>query len=404
MRTQTTYSATGVSILPPPTAEGSFSWHLLPVYSSQDSGQFEWFRSVYSDQPAFTKCQSTHMGFLVTRPPVAVQANTLVPVSSTGESLQHNPALTESLSTLNTIRESSVPNLPTDTRSRTFLKAHSLKLTASLAATRQLATSVPPPQTSSAKGHNNASPSVLSKSGRVSRTQSTPRSDRVVPEIGQPTQASITMPVSTSSEKPAIRPTIIQKTQALTLEDSLVLQPMASGGYAIRSGPTLMPGESGVVVSGTAYSLLSPASALLVNDKTIPIPGVPSNAPTHTDHNPKISARSSEVLFQGKTLAMTSTLTLGSGSVITRLALGTDSDGHTLLLGDTLTLAPTNGLSRFAIPSSSTPDVTVVVPSHPAASKLVSSSTTSNSASRNVRWLFLLFCGTMFTTTMLFLS
>jgi hypothetical protein len=48
-----------------------------------------------------------------------------------------------------------------------------------------------------------------------------------------------------------------------------------------------------------------------------------------------------KILVNGHTLAMNTTLTLEvSGSVVTRVALGTDQAGQTFLLGDSITKAP----------------------------------------------------------------
>ncbi len=49
--------------------------------------------------------------------------------------------------------------------------------------------------------------------------------------------------------------------------------------------------------------------------------------------------KSGNVLFHNHTIAFTSAQTFGSGSIVTRFALTTDSKGHTFLLGDSITLS-----------------------------------------------------------------
>lgn len=112
-------------------------------------------------------------------------------------------------------------------------------------------------------------------------------------------------------------------------------------------------------------------------------PAVSESASSH----PRVSRENGHFVFQGHTLAITSTLTIKSGLAITRLALGTDSVGNTVLLGDSTTLSsPIMNMSIYAVPSTSE-GVAAGTPSISSMSTAAPSSTAIKSAARGTRSL-----------------
>ena len=393
MSTQTTYPATGTSVLSPPSSEGNVPWKLILVRSNQNSEQLSWFVSVYSDQAPLTRCKTTNFGFMATQPPVAVQGlPTPAPMTENGEPSRSPSALNRPLSILHTINKSSRHTQPTASIPKNSHRGQKVTLTESEVLAAPSVSPAPIPDPAASSDFAIPSPSDASISGSHSKTgvqvsptdHASTQSDREPPKGQEPSSAFTTMEASATITNIAGTSPAIQPAQPITFEHSLVLRPISSGTYVLQSGLSLVPGDPGTVFSGTTYSLLPSATALVIDSTTIAVPQASSSSLNHPNGGPQVSLKSDEVVYEGKTLAMTSTLTLGSGSVITRLALGTNTNGQTILLGDTLTLSPSNGLSRFAIPSSQ--GVNVVTPSLPAATSPVSTSIESNSSSSRFQW------------------
>lgn len=391
-KTQITYSATGSSLLSPPASEGTIPWRLVPVYTTLDSSQLSWFVSVYSAQAPLTKCKITTLGAMVTRPPVAVHG---VPTqASATEPQKHSQqvsAYTRPLNTLDTIIGSSSQSRPVETHIQGTPTGQKVASTTFGETSAQRGSSLPLTAPIASSSHQIGTESEKSpdktrtdtSTSKVSSDQASPRSDRASRRPGQHIETVLEKSLAAATTKLGSSPTHQKTLQPVTLENGLALRPMSSGGYALRSGRSLIPGNT-ATVSGTTYALLSSEAGLLINGETTEVPSSPQSKPGQPDDGLKVSKKSGKIVFEGKTLGMTSTLTVGSGTVITRLALGTNSMGQTILLGDSITLSTSDNLSRFAVPSSEGPAATT--PSIPPAQTTVQSSISSSGASKCPRW------------------
>ena len=395
MNSYRTYSATGNSFESAPTTDGGIRWTLEGISAMQGPFQQAWFRSVYSNEPRLSECEPTQALFAATRPPVAVEGWTLLQATRTGKSQHAQPTMNGPLHTLGTITHSNAP-----IQARPTSTEPGMTVNVSEEPSRVPATSEPPVVMGFSKASDTTSPplphtsavnSLIAPGNKASASgPDSSGTDRASQRKVQPTKVSVIDHGSKNSAATLPHKSQPSRTTAhpvpqITLENSQVVQPIPSGGYALRSGPSLVPGGPATVFSGTTYSLLQSGGAIIVNSQTIPIPKVSAKAVGTSHDLQEISMKGSKVLYEGHTLAFTSTLTLGSGNVVTRLALGTNSVGQTVLLGDSVTLSRSNGLSRYAVPSSSS-DQTVVVPKIPSKSPDPPSST-SKSASNSIPWI-----------------
>lgn len=137
------------------------------------------------------------------------------------------------------------------------------------------------------------------------------------------------------------------------------------GEYTVGS-KTLLPHGPAITLSGKVYSLLPSATALVVDGRTSVIASDVSEIPKAAQQLPSVSVMSGNVLINGHTLTMSSTLTLGSGRVVTKVALKTNSMGQTVLIGDSTTKSQVRSdesshrVSSFpALPSAAKPISTV---------------------------------------------
>jgi hypothetical protein len=112
-----------------------------------------------------------------------------------------------------------------------------------------------------------------------------------------------------------------------------------------------------------------------------------STGPLQANHGLSTEMLSgSKLLVNGHTLAMNSTITLGSGSVITRVALATDTAGRTVLLGDSITRAPgTSCVGRCSVIKQSMRSTATNMQLMTSASAASSSSSDTSRASSTVR-------------------
>ena len=128
-------------------------------------------------------------------------------------------------------------------------------------------------------------------------------------------------------------------------------QPAVSVGsksHVLEGGPTLIPSGSPVVFSGTTYSALSSGTGIVINGQTIRTTMKPTDNIQVVHGLTLETAGGSKVMVDGHTLAMSATLTLGSGSVFTRVALTTDKDGNTFVMGYTATTPTVTSTSVIA--------------------------------------------------------
>ena len=124
---------------------------------------------------------------------------------------------------------------------------------------------------------------------------------------------------------------------AITMEGSTVTGDRRSE-YKVGSDTLLVNGPA-ITLSGSVYSLATSDTALVEDGKTTTLAAQPSRAPTITQGLPDVSVTGGRVLVDGQTLLIGSTITLGSGTVATRVFLKTNSAGQTELVGYSLPAA-----------------------------------------------------------------
>ena len=187
-----------------------------------------------------------------------------------------------------------------------------------------------------------------------------------------------------------------QQGPPVTISGDTVATPVASGAYVLQNGLTLSPGGQEAVESGTTYSLLSSGHGLVINAHTVPISTSSAAASQDVGGLTVASLDNGRVLVDGHTLGMSSTLTLGSGSVITRVALTTNRAGQTVVLDDSNTkasvrsLSSSKGIGDRPVKSSSVHS-SIVAPTSNVTLAPSSSSTTSSIGIPNSRKPWLMF-------------
>ncbi|KAK5165396.1 uncharacterized protein LTR77_008925 [Saxophila tyrrhenica] len=345
------------------TATGKgLHWSLHPTYVVAGPLEVSWFRSVYSDQAPLQECKPTSTMGTNGRPPIALQPYGMIgPTVSTAEAVsttaQPIPAHTlgriHGLATQ--LTESSAATQANDEGDRERQSEHIETANPSEQTTR-------PVQHQSYAAHSTRHPpsvtstSKLEETVRVSRYRTDPASSSKI-------ATSETTATRHDKQEPA-------------------------GTYTIHSGKTTPPGGSAVSVPIATIPVVMSGTTVL-NSQISPI----SNSPSHAVQvfgNVTLSMTDGNVVFHGQTLVISSTLTIGTGSAITRLALGTDSAGDTVFLGESTISANRSTVARVQPTiQSSLPRLTYATqaPSSSVASSpgLVSASSAESSL-RPTRW------------------
>ena len=147
---------------------------------------------------------------------------------------------------------------------------------------------------------------------------------------GHPTRPQSSLVVAIGSNKPDSRttsqPSLTTGKETQQLPVSVSSQDSHDVAFESLLAGTVM--TSNPASNGQASN--KPASTI------VPTTGVTSNL----QDIPEVSVTDGHVLVQGHTLDMNETVTLGSGSVVTRVALKTNGEGETIFYGDTITTSP----------------------------------------------------------------
>jgi hypothetical protein len=332
----------------------------------------DWWMSAYSDQRPVQSCKPTSVFGLIGKPPIAAQPILITEVTPTATTATTSENVDERLRTFapvggaaigaSTITGNDHMIAPT---SRKSTKPQNKPDDGPAATEVSSRASFPLPSAQDQRQHtgqnsHGSAPAPKSWTG-ASRSPSTqllvlPASDSA---DNKGTQVFLSrVGAGPSSRTPPFpHPSLTaadsrHKTSAVpesaapvfTLPGSQVVSAAKSGVYRLADGQTIARGGSAVVVRSTTYSLVQDGQAIVVNGDTLPMPGA-TGAAVQVVGSMTMLVTKDHVLFDGNTLAATSTLTVGSGSVVTRLALTTDSAGSTFVLGDSITLRKTTAES-----------------------------------------------------------
>lgn len=106
-------------------------------------------------------------------------------------------------------------------------------------------------------------------------------------------------------------------------------------------------------------------------------------APSQSRDLPELSVNSGQILVEGTTLALSSTITLSSGQGITRVALETNAAGQTVVVGDASMRQPAGYPSRSSQSSASFPEHGTSSSQYPTSSSSLASSSSASSGLRH---------------------
>ena len=314
----------------PPWVTGQnkgLTWSLFGRgFNGPGSTEISWLRSVYPHESALQSCSPTTLFFLQQIPPAALQLMSTLPAYS-----QHASSLQNIWTTLG-----------------------GASLTTKAAPAQTTATGVAPTGTTT-----RLQEIPTSFGSRPSRTEGNRPAKVTRVHVATSlnpqhhsegiTNTQLSGSVAEESHSSPSRAAHTSKPIQITIGTDVI---EAGSGTEFKIGSkTLFPAGSAVIISSTTYSLAPAATAVVVNGRTSALhhtdqvhAGSASTSPeVHSQvvHGLSMQTKSgTRVLVDGHTLAMDTTMTLGSGSVITRVALATDTAGRTVLLGDLITKAP----------------------------------------------------------------
>ena len=341
--------------------------------------QLSWFTSVYSDQVPLQECTVTYDGPIYDRPPIALQHMSLVAQASrAAESTETSPTSTQmralktlgllpGLSTTTSLDHDQDSTLLTIGEGRHTSSTNGRPYFASTSQTSGQSISVISESDYAHTSHHSASSSAVNgPSTHAGRPSPTPISYGATI-----TSAGATAPTLLSSVYTIGSQTSPPGESALRVVDSTLSQASSTSGFVVnghtgsisrqqQTTASLDTAESTVTTrasikyhqsdsqtletNGPAltapHSVSSPASSGSTTVVTSQDPSMAASSlknPVTVHGLPSVSIESGHVFVGGKTLVMGSTLTLGTGTIVTQVALGTNSAGRTVLLGDSTT-------------------------------------------------------------------
>lgn len=286
---------------------------------------------MYPHEAELQTCKLTTLFFAVNLPPNALHVVTALPAFPT-QSLSYQDTLA-TISSDTTIT-AAMPEQTTSTEQLLTEPSTQAHDTSSPSSVPPSATAGPRPHAEGAKestGVQNESSELNAEHSNVERLSSSAGSLGTTTGLGSPDKT---------------------KHVQITIGTS-VLTADANNRFHIGS-ETLVPAGTPITISSTTYSLASATTAIVVDGTTSTlrrvIPGqsevidrsceaTTSNVASHGGLSVQ-TLSGSQVLVNGQTLAPNSTLTLGSGSVFTRVVMTTNQDGQTVLVSDSATEAP----------------------------------------------------------------
>ncbi|KAK3721109.1 hypothetical protein LTR37_003399 [Vermiconidia calcicola] len=408
MSTATPYSAAYPGVVPVPTEDpGGLQWHLYLKTDQMYWEEFNWLRSAYPTEP-WLRCQPTTWFDTGMQPPVAMQAMGLLnaPSRTSPPADTMGTSLTQFL-TIATIGGSEAAATVRASEHSTLSLLHS-----SLLATK----STPVPLVSSAQLTKSFGPMLDPMSSSVLSEEHDnplkPGGEHMADPKSQSQLFDANSAVWPSTSAPM---TTVQRShvQHLTMQAENAGPSSKVGDTDVstppqQEGSRMTPAESTVVLGN--YGQARGSTTVPEPPNSVWPPGVAS-AGDHSigsisSHATETAARAygvaglsvngGHIIFRGHQLRLKSTVTFGSGSVLTRLALETNSIGQTVLVGDSTTKSGTvspsliSAESTLAAPSSGGNSVATI--SNEAASASPTSASIANTATSNVctTWQYLL--------------
>lgn len=343
------------------TGKGLY-WSLHSTYVVAGPFEVSWFRSVYSDQVALQSCKPTAVMSSNGRPPIALQPWGAFDPAVTTAAEVSTKAVPAPVHTFGRIHGSATQAAvkPTSTRTSRQGKQTSSTMIAHDPHEPEHATNEEEQPTS--RGHLETS-SLYAMVGSITVPIPGPIARSSDDEFGSSAASSTREETATpQAHSKASGPSDVMGSELpslLTITDSKATTKnkqggiitltgrgsatrIRSGGYILGDGQTVSPGGPAATVATVTISIARGGTAVVINGHTSTLSTVRLN-PGQVVGDVTVSISRGNVLFHGQTLAITSTLTVGNGSVFTRLALATDSAGHTVLLGDSTTLLVPSG-------------------------------------------------------------
>ena len=365
----------------PPWVTGQnkgLTWSLFGRgFNGPGSTEISWLRSVYPHESALQSCSPTTLFFLQQIPPAALQLMSTLPAYS-----QHASSLQNIWTTLG-----------------------GASLTTKAAPAQTTATGVAPTGTTTrlqeipSSFGSRPSRTERNRPAKVTRVHV---ATSLIPQHHSEgvTNTQLSGSVAEESHSSPSRAAHTSKPIQITIGTDVI---EAGSGTEFKIGSkTLFPAGSAVIISSTTYSLAPAATAVVVNGRTSALhhtdqadtttvhaesASISSTVHSQVVHGVSLQTKSgSRVLVNGHTLAMHTTMTLGSGSVITRVALATDTAGRTVLLGDLITKAPgTSCVGRCSVIKQSIRSTATDAKLMTSSSAAPSSSSATSRASSNIR-------------------
>ncbi|KAK3721363.1 hypothetical protein LTR37_003239 [Vermiconidia calcicola] len=372
MSTATPYSAAYPGVMPVPTEDpGGLQWQLYLKTGQMYREEFNWLRSVYPTEP-WLRCQPTTWFDTGMLPPVAMQAMGLLNAPS-----RTNPPAGPSTSPIRLLTFATVDGPEaTATAQRTYspparATEHS---TLSLLQSSQPATeSTPMPRVSSAQLSKpiDSTPDPMTSSV-LPEEHNGPLKDGGGRMAGSKSQSQLVDANSARRPSTSATMTTVQENhvQHSTMQANTAGPSSKDGDTDVstpsqREGSKLTPAESTVVLGNygqargsttvpEASNSVWPAGVASAGDHRISSISSHATATAASAYGVAgLSVNGGHVLFRGHQLRLNSTVTFGSGSVLTRLALETNSIDQTVLVGDSTTKSGT--VSPSLISAESTP-------------------------------------------------
>lgn len=281
MPTAVMYTPANVTIPAIPTDDPrGLGWNLALIGVAADPSQIRWLRSVYSDATWLRECKPTQVLEKVGRPPIAMQALSLIA----------RPEVTGAAGT-DTSTEGDVETILTIAPPKTASEKATMTEHGEQARHR-------PNTTSGASPSSRASAPVPSKVAYGASSDS---------EYATSTSVELETPQTQEGSKSAAAPNNQSGSQQPSLATAVPHtrpngSPEVSSSNAPEPSSASSPGESASAVSELA-----------------------------------ISVQSGHVVLSDTTLSINKTVTLGSGSIVTNIALETDAAGKTVVVQGVVT-------------------------------------------------------------------
>ena len=374
LRTVFPYTS-AISSLPPYVTGDprGISWGLELTYDSPDPDQIKWLQSKYPDLLPLQECNVENILDSEVVPPGALVAMTLarpITIPSQTSTRSASAVLQDIWGTLDEHSSSTKPSWT----QRNTINSQTLYPAVHTAGNTVPATASPAPvgfdgQTipaSTKQEHGTPLPNAIGHSMTFAGSES---HDQLGSQISDPDTPVITRSGREYSLASSGAASIVNGPTSMELpkyDPTTTLIASHSGVYVLHGDITLSQGGPPRVVSETTYSALRSHFGIGVNGQNIPLTTGSTAAWQDINGLTVAPVNSGGVAVDGYTLDMSTTLTLGSGQHITRVALSTNNLGQTILLGDSITtlssasVGPSTHVSRVLQVSSFSGQISIL--------------------------------------------